>query len=379
MAQDFKSGKRKALRYQRAQFRSLRRIGPLLAAGERTHFDFGANDKETFLKKLGPLIKAYAREGIRKPLEVTHALNRAGVRTARGEKWSPRLTSFLLEMVFEVRGRRGKGIWEQPSIAQLLRPGFRNEPNSKKRKTLGETEAPPNVASLSALPNPLHQESVSRKARHLGEKLGAARVLRQPKLLGVALKIIPKLPSMAIPDTIGIWRNALADSQKLDGKYPRHELRELIDAIGQEWDRRSLRASSLEAYFKWPSTDAEPGTGYLHTVDWPTEGLLKLMGYSVGRGEGQAPHVRRAILAEVFSSHLPPLISPEYMKEWASPSSAARLQKMAESIASFTRNARRRSDDAMSDAIKNWEQDLRFLYEKYYVNHFHFAWPTTTL
>jgi hypothetical protein len=49
---------------------------------------------------------------------------------------------------------------------------------------------------------------------------------------------------------------------------------------------------------------------------------------------------------------------------------------MAETIASFVRNAKRRRDAHMGSAIKDWEADLEFLYFGYYVDRFHFAWPS---
>ena len=51
---------------------------------------------------------------------------------------------------------------------------------------------------------------------------------------------------------------------------------------------------------------------------------------------------------------------------------------MAESIAAFARNAKRRRQINLNDAIGEWEADLEFLYEEYYVGHFHFAWPAST-
>ena len=33
----------------------------------------------------------------------------------------------------------------------------------------------------------------------------------------------------------------------------------------------------------------------------------------------------------------------------------------------------------MQSAIKDWEQDLEFLYMEYYVSRFHFAWPDSKI
>jgi hypothetical protein len=42
-----------------------------------------------------------------------------------------------------------------------------------------------------------------------------------------------------------------------------------------------------------------------------------------------------------------------------------------------TRNAKRRDPVALSRAIDEWEQDLMFLYERYYLGLVWFGWPVT--
>jgi hypothetical protein len=80
---------------------------------------------------------------------------------------------------------------------------------------------------------------------------------------------------------------------------------------------------------------------------------------------------------QIFVSHLPPVFPADYLQGWGQPGSALRLQKMAESIAAFARNAKRNESVDLADAITDWEDDLQYLYETYYVGHFHFAWPTS--
>ncbi len=57
--------------------------------------------------------------------------------------------------------------------------------------------------------------------------------------------------------------------------------------------------------------------------------------------------------------------SEEYIAQWAKPSSAGRLKKMAETLAALIRNAKRKSVD-MSVPIRNWEDDLQWLKDRYY-------------
>ncbi len=99
------------------------------------------------------------------------------------------------------------------------------------------------------------------------------------------------------------------------------------------------------------------------------------MGYHVGIAKGLNSAYRERILSEIFVMVIPPVFFQDYMTEWSAPGTSMRLQKMAETIAALTRNARRRRDARMQSAIKDWESDLEFLYFNYYVGHFRFVWP----
>jgi hypothetical protein len=158
-------------------------------------------------------------------------------------------------------------------------------------------------------------------------------------------------------------------------KHLKSAIRRVLDCISSEWKRRQL-ITPPDEYFKWPTTEAEGGNGALFGSLWPAVGLLRFMGYVVGCTHGKPTELRHAILAEIFRCHLPPVESPAYMLEWCEPTSAARLKKIAETIAALTRNAKRRHDGLMSEAIRDWERDLLFLYQKYYLGHFHFGWPS---
>jgi hypothetical protein len=68
----------------------------VLTAAEHCHFSFGSVQEHHLLAELRPVVKAFARGGIRKPHDVARALNKAGKRTACGEHWTPRLVWFLL-------------------------------------------------------------------------------------------------------------------------------------------------------------------------------------------------------------------------------------------------------------------------------------------
>src|SRR5438094_10420452 len=72
----------------------------LLTAAERSHFGLGSMTQDQFLSDLRPSIRNFSKGGIRKPLQVAQALNRARRYTACGERWTPRLAWLLLQMLF---------------------------------------------------------------------------------------------------------------------------------------------------------------------------------------------------------------------------------------------------------------------------------------
>lgn len=193
-----------------------------------------------------------------------------------------------------------------------------------------------------------------------------------------ANRVVRSLPQLETQKILGIWQNAvriLADKKRQD-EHPK--ARVVLDALNIEFDRRSKSGSSDER-FPWPTTEAQSGDGSLRLTKSHTEGMLAYLEYHVGRTNGPQSSVRQSILSRVFEGSLPPVFEKAYMEEWGQNGSAARLRKIAESIAAFTRNAKRREDDRLDEAIRQWEQDLKFLYERYYVGKFHFAWPVTTI
>ncbi len=136
-----------------------------------------------------------------------------------------------------------------------------------------------------------------------------------------------------------------------------------------------LSVKEIQA-FKWPSTaiigDSAAALRIAH-FDYD-EGLLKFMGYAVGQN-GAYRNRRQQILDYVFNERVPKVQSYEYMAEWGEPKSTCRLKKLADSLATFARNARRRRSSDMDHAIAEWEEDLRYLKETYYDRKYQFDWP----
>jgi hypothetical protein len=130
-------------------------------------------------------------------------------------------------------------------------------------------------------------------------------------------------------------------------------------------------------YFYWPSTNATIGDGSIELLDWPEIGPLRHCGYVVGE-KGKLRSIRRAILTRLFGLNVVPnLASPDEVLEWGEAFSAARLKKMADSIAAFCRNAKRKKRAWMRRAIENYEDDLAWLKKEYYDGRFDrkFKWP----
>jgi hypothetical protein len=151
----------------------------------------------------------------------------------------------------------------------------------------------------------------------------------------------------------------------------RRAARELRKVVGD-------RLSVLEiGYFQWPTTEAPEGPGQLDDSYFQyQQGLLGFIGYRVG-ASGVGATQRQDLLDSVYLGPLPLLNSKDYMAEWGHPSTGNRLKKIAESIAAFARNAKRRDDQRMSTAIAEWEADLNYLKATYYVSRYQFPWPET--
>jgi hypothetical protein len=150
----------------------------------------------------------------------------------------------------------------------------------------------------------------------------------------------------------------------------------LLEAIEKERNRRGPEAFSPlpnGEFFRWPSTLAEQGNGYLD-FEADAFGVLAQTGYRVGRTRGEPEAVRRRTLARLFQDEIAYVSSAG---EWGSHGGARRLKKLAYTIAALTRNAKRRGPQ-MAQAVAEWEADLEYLHDCFYVGKFDFPWPNTT-
>jgi hypothetical protein len=128
-------------------------------------------------------------------------------------------------------------------------------------------------------------------------------------------------------------------------------------------------------YFKWPTTIIIESNNQLNNMPIEDDnGLLKFYGYSVGNN-GINYIDRVEILKFIYNEDLVKVNNNSYMNEWGNKKSAKRLKKMAYCLATFVKNAKRRINANMQNAINDWEKDLAFLKIEFYDNRYNFDWP----
>jgi|GEM_PF-1391342 len=205
---------------------------------------------------------------------------------------------------------------------------------------------------------------------------------RNARLSGqvVVPNALKKIGDLGLDELVTMRQNANRLLSKPDQKGSHEKAQTVIDRVTAELDRR-FTGEHPDDYFRWPTTEAPGGNGSLTLDKSEKEGMLAYLEYHVGRTLGHSSRIRQSTLTRVFECSLPPVFDEVYLRTWGPNGSAQRLQKMAESIAAFTRNAKHRNPDVLDEAIRQWEQDLNFLHERYYVGKFHFdfAWPTTSI
>lgn len=288
-----------------------------------------------------------------------------------------------------VKRRRQRARRKERDTAQL-KAGKTVPAKSRKKRRAGA----PSFAALSGapirIPDALNEgrrsqgaSSSSGKSRGKGGK--RKRPAQQPKPrpapapprpVNLAVdRFIATLPQRSMYELRQQWLNVL----RLRASGKAKGLGRFQEALVAEWEKRRRLALTDPDHFEWPSAEAAGGDGGLTGSSWPAEGVLGFLGYRVGITQGLSELARRHILDLVCNSPLPPINGPAYMREWATPGSAARLRKLAEALASFARNAKRKRGVSMDSAIADWERDLNYLYDRYYVGKFGFAWPSLSV
>ncbi|WP_312145346.1 hypothetical protein [Brevundimonas sp.] len=88
---------------------------PTLGQNERAHFAFRGDSKQHGMGYLDSLVAQMAKNGFRKPADVARLLNQQGVKTACGNKWTPRLAIFLLDQLYEAK--KSRRVEKPPKVA----------------------------------------------------------------------------------------------------------------------------------------------------------------------------------------------------------------------------------------------------------------------
>lgn len=183
------------------------------------------------------------------------------------------------------------------------------------------------------------------------------------------------LLKMRSGETLRVYSQEMYLTYWLTGNDPLKAPLQVIEAFRQ--GHPALEYIS-EGWPDWPSTRVpEESSGDLSNEEWWDCGLLTKMGYRAG---SKAPprSERRAILRRILEDpKLPEFNSPVYIAKWGKARSAVRLRKLANSIATFCRNGKRRRTNPPKKAIAHWEEDLAWLNKEFYSGRFAFEWPGT--
>lgn len=136
----------------------------------------------------------------------------------------------------------------------------------------------------------------------------------------------------------------------------------------------SLMEYLFEQQFPWPDSsyqeDGPINIGESLDAEDGSSPMFKL-GYSVAQNRGLSDYERQRALEKALAAEdLPWCISDDYMEEWGSPQSAARLRRMAWHIYLMTKRHRQHKQ-----AVEKWVRDLGWLQSEKYRPIHRFRWP----
>jgi hypothetical protein len=221
--------------------------------------------------------------------------------------------------------------------------------------------------------NALPPDAPKSKSRRRKRRKEPGEELTRPRAVINAGKLIPRLPEYGPIGTLRIWENAVRIHAESPHEEDRREAKILIRAIEDTWRMRA-QGEAPSDWPEWTLLDSAVAGGQADEVNWPKLGVLGMLGYQVGE-KGKSRAVRRGILARAYEGDLPPLLPASQLWEWGDPSTAKRLRKLAESIASFARNAKANDAKKFARAIRDWDEDLGYLRQTYHRGEFRFMWP----
>lgn len=187
--------------------------------------------------------------------------------------------------------------------------------------------------------------------------------------------IIDRLPSMDLDELAALFQNCKKYVDSSGKEIDTSASKQIIAAVRSEWKSRGGAYDPAEDAFILPKTNALAGDGSLSEDGWRRVGFLGYLGYSVGATSELSITARHRLLALAFRVEVPTVFPSDYRSAWGPTTSCKRLQKIANSIATFARNAKLAGGKPM--AVSDWESDLKHLKKKYFLPYrCAFKWPT---
>lgn len=157
------------------------------------------------------------------------------------------------------------------------------------------------------------------------------------------------------------------------GNVARENARDAYDRAGfpnpfMGGGQPALAPTLPQPQWPWPVIKQMPeGDGGHFTGGFRNFSALKMFGYTVGKTKGWAKPEREGFLSDFMEQTLPPIVAQTFADDYGDPMSVERLRKIANLIAGVASNFIRNDADRYAAAIADWESDLAFLKQKYYL------------
>jgi len=217
------------------------------------------------------------------------------------------------------------------------------------------------------------QSNEARREEGAKRQANARQKREMSSLVASGKRIRSSLSKSNNEQLLNLWKaNTSRAANSTGQKKDEHLL--IVISVEKEWRRRIRNLPEVEA-FKWPSTDVGSGHGG-GDFERAEESFLKVLGYTVGKTNGLPASTRQLILDRCFSGQLPPIDGISTLRMWGEPKSALRLRKIAYHLAGLAKNFKKMQSRGYEDAISDWEDDLKYMHDEYYVRHFGFSWPS---